>query len=35
MPLRFSANLSTLWAGLPLPGQFERAARAGFEAVEL
>ena len=35
MPLRFAANLSTLWAGLPLPEQFERAARAGFGAVEL
>ena len=35
MPLRFAANLSMLWAGLPLPDQFERAARAGFGAVEL
>ncbi len=35
MPLRFAANLSMLWAGLPLPDQFERAARAGFDAVEL
>ena len=35
MPLRFSANLSMLWGGLPLPVQFERAARAGFRAVEL
>ena len=35
MPLRFAANLSMLWAGLPLPEQFERAARAGFGAVEL
>ena len=35
MPLRFAANLSMLWAGLPLPAQFERAARAGFGAVEL
>ncbi len=35
MPLRFAANLSMLWAGLPLPDQFARAARAGFGAVEL
>jgi hydroxypyruvate isomerase len=35
MPLRFAANLSMLWAGLPLPDQFARAAGAGFDAVEL
>jgi hydroxypyruvate isomerase len=28
-------NLSLLWAGLPLPERFERAAAAGFRAVEL
>jgi hydroxypyruvate isomerase len=28
-------NLSLLWAGLPLPERFERAADAGFGAVEL
>jgi hydroxypyruvate isomerase len=31
----FAANLSMLWADLPLPERFERAARAGFGAVEL
>ena len=31
----FAANLSMLWAGLPLAERFERAARAGFGAVEL
>jgi hydroxypyruvate isomerase len=31
----FAPNLSMLWADLPLPGRFERAARAGFGAVEL
>jgi hydroxypyruvate isomerase len=31
----FAANLSTLWAELPLAGSFERAAQAGFGAVEL
>jgi hydroxypyruvate isomerase len=35
MTLRFAPNLSLLWAGLPLPERFERAARAGFGAVEL
>ena len=35
MTLRFSPNLSLLWAALPLPERFERAARAGFSAVEL
>ena len=35
MTLRFAANLSLLWAGLPLGARFERAARAGFGAVEL
>jgi hydroxypyruvate isomerase len=35
MALRFAPNLSLLWAGLPLPDRFERAARAGFNAVEL
>jgi hydroxypyruvate isomerase len=35
MTLRFSANLSLLWADLPLPERFERAAAAGFSAVEL
>lgn len=31
----FAPNLSMLWADLPLPDRFERAARAGFGAVEL
>ena len=31
----FAANLSMLWAELPLAERFERAARAGFGAVEL
>ncbi len=31
----FAANLSMLWADLPLADRFERAARAGFSAVEL
>jgi hydroxypyruvate isomerase len=31
----FAANLSILWPELPLAGRFERAARAGFSAVEL
>jgi hydroxypyruvate isomerase len=31
----FAANLSILWPGLPLADRFERAARAGFGAVEL
>ena len=35
MTLRFAPNLSLLWAGLPLPERFERAAAAGFSAVEL
>jgi hydroxypyruvate isomerase len=35
MTLCFAPNLSLLWAGLPLPQRFERAARAGFSAVEL
>jgi hydroxypyruvate isomerase len=35
MTLCFSPNLSLLWAALPLPERFERAARAGFSAVEL
>ena len=35
MTLRFAPNLSLLWADLPLPERFERAARAGFDAVEL
>jgi hydroxypyruvate isomerase len=33
--LRFAPNLSLLWAQLPLAERFERAARAGFTAVEL
>jgi hydroxypyruvate isomerase len=33
--LRFSPNLSLLWSALPLPERFERAAAAGFGAVEL
>jgi hydroxypyruvate isomerase len=33
--LRLSANLSLLWADLPLPERFARAAAAGFGAVEL
>jgi hydroxypyruvate isomerase len=35
MSLRFAPNLSLLWADLPLPERFERAAAAGFGAVEL
>jgi hydroxypyruvate isomerase len=35
MTVRFAPNLSLLWAGLPLPDRFERAADAGFDAVEL
>lgn len=35
MTLRFSPNLSLLWADLPLPERFARAAAAGFGAVEL
>jgi len=31
----FAANLSMLWAELPLAERFERAAGAGFGAVEL
>ena len=31
----FTPNLSLLWPGLPLAGRFERAAAAGFGAVEL
>jgi hydroxypyruvate isomerase len=31
----FAANLSMLWADLPLAERFERAAQAGFGAVEL
>jgi hydroxypyruvate isomerase len=31
----FAANLSILWPDLPLAERFERAARAGFGAVEL
>ena len=31
----FAANLSILWPELPLAERFERAARAGFGAVEL
>ncbi len=31
----FAANISMLWADLPLADRFERAARAGFGAVEL
>ena len=31
----FAPNLSMLWADLPLADRFERAARAGFRAVEL
>lgn len=33
--MRFAANLSMLWAELPLAERFERAARAGFDTVEL
>jgi len=32
---RFSANLGMLWAELPLLERIERAARAGFRAIEL
>jgi hydroxypyruvate isomerase len=35
MTLRFAPNLSLLWKDLPLPERFERAAQAGFGAVEL
>jgi hydroxypyruvate isomerase len=35
MAVRFAPNLSLLWASLPLEERFERAARAGFGAVEL
>ena len=35
MTLRFATNLSLLWADLPLAERFERAARAGFGAVEM
>jgi len=35
MTLRFAPNLSMLWADLPLPDRFARAARAGFDAAEL
>ena len=35
MNLRFAPNLSMLWAGLTLADLFERAAKAGFGAVEL
>jgi hydroxypyruvate isomerase len=35
MTLRFAPNLSLLWADLPLPERFTRAAAAGFGAVEL
>jgi hydroxypyruvate isomerase len=35
MSLRFAPNLSLLWADLPLAERFERAAGAGFSAVEL
>lgn len=31
----FAPNISMLWADLPLADRFERAARAGFSAVEL
>jgi hydroxypyruvate isomerase len=34
-PMLFAANISMLWAELPLADRFERAAGAGFEAVEL
>lgn len=33
--LRFSANLGFLWADLPLLDRIERAAQAGFKAIEL
>jgi hydroxypyruvate isomerase len=32
---RFAANLSMLFTEVPMPERFERAARAGFRAVEL
>jgi hydroxypyruvate isomerase len=35
MTLRFAPNISLLWADLPLPERFARAAGAGFDAVEL
>ena len=35
MRLKLSANLGFLWKELPLPERFERAARAGFDAVEM
>lgn len=34
MPLRFSANLSTLYPEIPFLDRFARAAHAGFSAVE-
>ena len=33
--LRFAANLSMLFTEVPLLERFERAARAGFTAVEI
>jgi hydroxypyruvate isomerase len=33
--LRFSANLGFLWPGLPLLERIDRAAKAGFRAIEL
>ncbi len=35
MSIRFSANLGFLWADLPLLDRVERAADAGFKAIEL
>ena len=32
---RFAANLSMLFTEVPFLDRFERAARAGFEAVEV
>ncbi|MFD2498507.1 hypothetical protein ACFSTI_06195 [Rhizorhabdus histidinilytica] len=33
--IRIAANLSTLFADLPIEARFEAAARAGFAAVEM
>jgi hydroxypyruvate isomerase len=35
MRLKLSANLGFLWKEVPLPDRFERAASAGFDAVEM
>lgn len=35
MPIRLSANLGFLWADLPLIERIDRAAKAGFRAIEM